>query len=405
MTENVSVILHWNTDYAEIPRKELPNVVKLSYEPMVRAIENWHNGTICFNITGHTIEYLVKNYPELVDRIKVLVKDNSIEMLGCGYSHPILPLLPRERVKIQLEDHINYINKIFGKKPKGIWPPELAVSPSVLFQIKNLGIEWVAVDYEHFLLAQHFGNDRNPFECRNQTLTEELVDAFWSKGLRKLSSYLHAKKSMEIANAEQIEPLQKAILSENDIMKIYLSAVSWTYSTQFAVGGNVPIYNAKTHLKSILKIKTKILPLYASDIEFFGYRGMGPTPAAPQTLIDFLQKLKENGIATTSPTQMSNEDWDVEPKYICAGAWSPDKSFRIWTDSEDNKEFQRRSDEIYAQLRLRGWTKDLLSKLEPYLRIMENSDPRGWAPLPERKKEAYEAMNTIFDILEKNMIV
>jgi len=401
LTENVSIILHWNTDYAEIPRKELPTVVKLSYEPMVSAIENWRNGTICFNITGHTIEYLIKNNPELIDRIKALVKDNIVEMLGCGYSHPILPLLPRERVKIQLEDHINYINKIFGKKPKGIWPPELAVSPSVLSQIKNLGIEWAAVDYEHFSLAQHFGNDRNPFECRNQTLTEEVVDAFWAKGLRKLFSYLHAKKSMEIANAEQIDPLQRAILSDTETMKIYLSAVSWTYSTQFAVGGNVPIYNAKTHLKSILKVKTKILPLYASDIEFFGYRGMGPTPAAPKTLIDFLQKLKENNIATTSPTQIPNEDWHVEPKYICTGAWSPDKSFRIWTDSEDNKEFLRRADEIYAQLRIRGWSKELLTKLEPFLRIMENSDPRGWAPLPERKKEAYEAMNTIFGILEK----
>ena len=78
MTENVSVILHWNTDYAEIPRKELPNVVKLSYEPMVSAIENWRNGTICFNITGHTIEYLLKNYPELIDRIKALVKENVV---------------------------------------------------------------------------------------------------------------------------------------------------------------------------------------------------------------------------------------------------------------------------------------------------------------------------------------
>jgi len=114
LAENVSVILHWNTDYAEIPRKELPVVVEKSYDPMVKAIEDWRDGTICFNITGHTIEYLLANYPELVERIKALVKDNTVEMLACGYSHPILPLLPRERVKTQLEDHINFIKKIFG---------------------------------------------------------------------------------------------------------------------------------------------------------------------------------------------------------------------------------------------------------------------------------------------------
>lgn len=38
MTETVTVILHWNTDYAEIPRKELPKVVETSYEPMVAAL-------------------------------------------------------------------------------------------------------------------------------------------------------------------------------------------------------------------------------------------------------------------------------------------------------------------------------------------------------------------------------
>ena len=42
-----------------------------------------------------------------------------------------------------------------------------------------------------------------------------------------------------------------------------------------------------------------------------------------------------------------------------------------------------------------------VAKLEPYLRIMENSDPRGWAPIPERKNEAYSAMAKIFEILEK----
>ncbi|MHA1220317.1 MAG: polysaccharide deacetylase family protein, partial [Candidatus Heimdallarchaeota archaeon] len=378
LAENVSVILHWNTDYAEIPRKELPVVVEKSYDPMVKAIEDWRDGTICFNITGHTIEYLLANYPELVERIKALVKDNTVEMLACGYSHPILPLLPRERVKTQLEDHINFIKKIFGKKPVGIWPPELAVSPSVLSQIKNLGIEWAAVDYEHFLLAQHFGNDRNPFERRDETLTEELVQAFWSKGLNKLKSYLKAKRSMDKTNQTQIQPLRRAILSDTETMKVYLSAVSWTYSTQFAVGGAIAIYNDKTHLKSILKTKTKMLPLYASDIEFFGYRDMGPDPAPPKSLIDFLVKLKKHNISTSSPSSIADDEWAQEPEYICSGSWAPDKSFRIWTDSEDNKEYLRRADEIYAHLRARNWSKELMTKIEPYLRIMENSDPRGW---------------------------
>ncbi|NHJ04881.1 MAG: hypothetical protein EAX90_08660 [Candidatus Heimdallarchaeota archaeon] len=402
MVEKVSVILHWNTDYAEIPRKELPRVVELSYQPMVNAIENWNDGTICFNITGHTIEYIQKNNPELIDQIKNLVKNKTVEMLASGYSHPILPLLPRERVETQLKDHIEQIKKIFGEKSKGIWPPELAVSPSVLSQIKKQGIEWTAVDYEHFLLSQHFGNDRNPFERRNLTVTELLVEAYWAHGVNQLKAYLKASKIIRKANLDHNNPLQRVTIDHDHSIKAYLSSVSWANSTQFAVGGHVPLYNEKKHLKLLLQTKAKMLPLYSSDIEFFGYRSMGPEPAAPEKLTSFLETIKKQiGIQIISPTQVPEEEWPKEPSYLSSGSWSDDKSFRIWTDSEDNKEYTRRAEEIYGKLSKKNWEKKIMLKIEPYLRIFENSDPRGWAPIPERKNEAYSAMIKIFEILEK----
>lgn len=402
MIEKASVILHWNTDYAEFPRSEFPKVVEVSYEPMITAIEDGFIGTICMNLTGHTFEYLAANYPELIDRMKRLVKANVIEMLASGYSHPILPLLPRERAAIQLKNHIALLKKMFGKKPKGIWPPELAVSPSVLSQIKKEGIEWTAVDYEHYRLSQFFGNDINPFEKRDLTTTEFLVEAYWAKGISKLRKYLKAMRLLMKKNKEQIDPLKRVTINNNESIKAYLSSISWTNTAQFAVGGFVPFFKDKNLLKLLDKIETKILPFYASDIEFFGYRSMGPTPASPKSLIDFLNVLTKKGIKITSPTQIADEDWPKDSTYLSTGSWAPDKSFRLWTDSEDNTEYLRRADEIYSILRARNWDKKLMKKLEPYLRIMENSDPRGWAPIPERKNEAYSAMAIIFDILDKS---
>ncbi|MFW9921826.1 MAG: polysaccharide deacetylase family protein [Candidatus Thorarchaeota archaeon] len=401
MADNISVVLHWNTDYAEFPRKEFPTVVRKSYEPMIAALEDFTEGKVCFNITGHTFEYLQTNFPKLLDRIKGLVKSNTVEIVASGYSHPILPLLPRQRALIQIKDHIAQIKSLFNVHPKGFWPPELAVSPSVLAQIKSQGIDWIVADYEHFLLSQFFGNDANPFEMRDQTITELLVDAFWAKGLRKLQAYLRALRILKKAMADQIQPLQRIMINSESSTKAFLSSVSWTNSTQFAVGGAVSIYNIKKHFNAILKANTKYLSLYGSDIEFFGYRSLGPVPAKPVDFIAFLKKLQKNGIGVISPSDIPDEEWPKEPAYLSTGSWAPDKSFRIWTDSEDNTEFIRRTDEIYSKLSSLNWKKELMDKIEPYLRIFENSDPRGWAPIPERKNEAYSAIEKVFEILDK----
>ncbi|MEA2070972.1 MAG: polysaccharide deacetylase family protein [Asgard group archaeon] len=400
MPKKVTVILHWNTDYAEIPRKELSNVVNMSYNPMVTAIEEWHSGKVLFNITGHTFQYLEQHYPELLDRIATLVKDGIIELTGTGFSHPILPLLPKERVKKQISDHLKYIEKRFNKRPKGFWPPELAVSPFVCNEIKAQGIDWIVIDYEHFELCQWFGNDLNAFERREKTITEILIDAFWAKGLQKIITYLRAMKTLRQANRKYINPLKRITIGENTSLKAYLSAVSWTYSTQFAVGGQIPLYGIRQHMKEIMKVESKILPLYGSDIEFFGYRELGPTPAKPRVFIQFLEQLEKKGITTISPSELPQESWASQADFLSTGSWSPDKSLRIWTESEDNKEFLRRSREIYGRLKALNWDNTILTQIEPELRILENSDSRGWAPLPERKQEAYSAMLKIYEILE-----
>ncbi|MFX1251461.1 MAG: polysaccharide deacetylase family protein [Promethearchaeota archaeon] len=401
MPEAVTIILHWNTDYAEIYRKELPHVVKRSYEPTIQALEGFE-GTVCFNITGHTIDYLVAHFPHLIDQIKGLISANIVEMVGTGYSHPILPLHPRQRIRAQVQAHIDHLSEIFGQNPQGFWPPELAVSPVVLDELARQGIKWVTIDQEHLELAQTLGNDRNLFEKRADTVTEILVEAFWARGLlSKIKKFRRALRKM-IESMEKLEnALQQVIIDEKKSLPAYISSQAWWNGTRVALSGTIPLYSEKKLFNTILKSKTKYIPLYTSDIEFFGYRGLGVVSPAPIVLINFLNKLRKEEINTISPSQIPQSEWTQETSFIGTGSWSPDKSFRIWTDSEDNREFSRRLTEVYSTLDRLNWDKKLLEELEPYLRIVENSDARGWAPLPERKQEAYSALLTIFEMLDK----
>jgi len=407
MRKAVSILLHWNTDYAEIPRKELPIVIDKSFKPMVDAIDNWREGTICFNLTGHTIQTLSAEAPELIEQIKTLAEANVVEMVASGYSHPILPLLPIRRIREQIKSHIALIEDTFEQKPIGFWPPEIAVSPTVLKIAKESGIEWTYIDHEHFQLAQWFGNDHNPYERRDPTVNETLAEAYWAEGfVGRAIKYWNASRTLHKAMKKHMISLARLKLSELVDIKAFLTPRAWSVATQFGLSDNIPsiIHSEKKQLKHVVQSPLVYIPLYCSDIEFFGYRGLGNKPPTPDTLIKFLTKLKSEGIDTVSPSQIPDKVWPEEKKFIGTGSWSPDTSLRIWTESEDNREYTRRLSEIYTKLEEHKYLEDIAKdhkRVIKLLRIAENSDPRGWQPIPERKHEAYTAILQLEEIVAK----
>ena len=177
-------------------------------------------------------------------------------------------------------------------------------------------------------------------------------------------------------------------------MTLVLTSVAWSNSTQLVLSQSVPriLYSEHKHIKSILRARQDVIPLYASDIEFFGYRKLGVNAVNPKRFSQFIKKLQKHGVSIVSPTKEIRRKEPLDSAYLTTGSWSPDKSLRIWTESEDNKELSRAMSEIYHVLQMQGWPKGILAEIETDLLIAENSDARGWSPLLERKKEAYLAI-------------
>ena len=94
-------------------------------------------------------------------------KQGSIEISATPFYHPILPLvcdtnagavsspglpLPQNRfrhpedAREQLVRALDLQEKVFGVRPKGVWPSEGSVSEDVLAIAHNLGIQWMATD-------------------------------------------------------------------------------------------------------------------------------------------------------------------------------------------------------------------------------------------------------------------
>jgi alpha-amylase/alpha-mannosidase (GH57 family) len=73
----------------------------------------------------------------------------NIELIGMGYYHPIFPLIPKEDWDEQLQMGVDVFKKLFGKRPVGFWPSEMAFCMEMIPALKKAGYKYVIVDHVH----------------------------------------------------------------------------------------------------------------------------------------------------------------------------------------------------------------------------------------------------------------
>lgn len=124
-------------------------VVKESYDKILRVLESNPKVKITLNICASLTEQLIEyGHKNIVDRIKKLVEQGQIELVGSAKYHPILPFLSKTEVVRQIKLNEETNKKYFGEawRPKGFFLPELAYSKKVGRLIQELSYEWIVLD-------------------------------------------------------------------------------------------------------------------------------------------------------------------------------------------------------------------------------------------------------------------
>jgi len=88
----------------------------------------------------------ILDIPEMLERYRAA---DNIELLGLGYYHPILPLIPHADWAEQIERGRAIIGEVFGRTPRGFWPPELAFSMDMIPALVQAGYDYAIVDGVH----------------------------------------------------------------------------------------------------------------------------------------------------------------------------------------------------------------------------------------------------------------
>ncbi len=124
-------------------------VTNESYRTIVKILQNNPNGKLTVNINASLTEQLVRyGLSDVIEGLKELAQDKRIEFTGSAKYHPILPLIPEDEVKRQIELNMETNRKYFGDiyNPVGFFPPEMCYSRKVAEIVKSMGFKWIIID-------------------------------------------------------------------------------------------------------------------------------------------------------------------------------------------------------------------------------------------------------------------
>jgi alpha-amylase/alpha-mannosidase (GH57 family) len=120
------------------------------YSPFLELLEKYPFFKLSLHNCGILYDWLIKNHPELIEKLKTLVKSGQVEPLTGGYYEPIFPSIPDEDKISQIEKLSYFIQQSFDFKPSGMWVAERVWEPHLPKFFAQAGVGFALLDDSHF---------------------------------------------------------------------------------------------------------------------------------------------------------------------------------------------------------------------------------------------------------------
>jgi 4-alpha-glucanotransferase len=142
-------------EYSEWEAKE----ILWALDRMPRSLWEYEDiARVHLSLSGTLLETL--GNPEFQKRVYGVVKCGDLlwylqntrvfDILGTGYYHPVLPLIPTDDWSAQLERWLGIGRHLLAREHfHGFWPPEMGFCMELIPLLKKLGYEFVLVDSKH----------------------------------------------------------------------------------------------------------------------------------------------------------------------------------------------------------------------------------------------------------------
>jgi len=140
-------LLHFYQPPTQVP-SVLRKICDESYRPLLQVFEEYPNARVTINFNGVLTDMLIDcGHRDVIDGFRSLAEKGQLEFTGTGKYHPILPLIPKEEVKRQIDLNRQTNRRSFGDAytPQGFFPPEMCYSRDILRPVIESGYRWIIV--------------------------------------------------------------------------------------------------------------------------------------------------------------------------------------------------------------------------------------------------------------------
>ena len=123
-------------------------ITEEAYRPVLRGLLERPTAKITLNINGVLLDLWEEfGHKDVIEMVGELLGRGQIELTASAKYHPLLPKIPEDEIKRQIELNAATLQKYFGDyRPKGFFPPEMAYDAVVAKVAKEMGFSWIILE-------------------------------------------------------------------------------------------------------------------------------------------------------------------------------------------------------------------------------------------------------------------
>jgi hypothetical protein len=123
-------------------------ITEESYRRVLKGLIEHPAARVTLNINGVLLDLWDEfDHEDVIEMVGTLLGRGQIELTGSAKFHPLLPKIPADEIKRQIELNAVTIKKYFGDyQPKGFFPPEMAYDAVVAKVAKEMGFVWIIAE-------------------------------------------------------------------------------------------------------------------------------------------------------------------------------------------------------------------------------------------------------------------